>query len=380
RFLLLLGFLITFSASGNAQTQIAQDYSNILEIPNVKTIQASTSHLYVLSELEGMAVFRVYGDSLQWLYTSSGMQRRGDTMDADIRFAYLYGDSKRLTVLEPTSVLGVYSSTLLPEKPLGVARLQNYLFVAMGSAGLGQLSLETPETVDSDAQIVGNDVIIRAGVLDVISSIVSNQLFVVTDDQKLHSFSVGDEGLEHIATLNLSENIHRLFIDGESIWGSTASGEIFTISANGVGRNLGNIDEPVSSIAFWNGILFTRGESGRLWVSQNNRTLSTWKNETLSGNFITKSKDAVWISVFDKLSSIITLDQTSNPPNAILSNDFSIKPIESITLTFPKPLLLGLELEGSYPTDDVTFTYRSGVNNATINKQGFFWQPTMNQV
>ncbi|MCG8374611.1 MAG: cadherin repeat domain-containing protein, partial [Balneolales bacterium] len=145
RFLLLFGLLAAFSSSGNAQTQIAQNYSNIFDIPNIKTIQASTSHLYVLSELEGMAVFRVYEDSLQWLYTSSGMQRRGDTMDADIRFAYLYGDSKRLTVLEPTSVLGVYSSTLLPEQPLGVARLQNYLFIAMGSAGLGQLSLETPE-------------------------------------------------------------------------------------------------------------------------------------------------------------------------------------------------------------------------------------------
>ena len=51
----------------SAQTQIVQDYSQILEIPNIKAMQASTSHLYVLSELEGMAVFRAYGDSLQWL-------------------------------------------------------------------------------------------------------------------------------------------------------------------------------------------------------------------------------------------------------------------------------------------------------------------------
>lgn len=125
------------------QNQIIQDYGRVLNIPNVKTMEASSSHLYVLSETEGMAVFRAYEDSLQWLYTSSGMQRRGNVIDTDIRFAYLYGDSRRLTVLEPTSVLGVYSSTLLPSRPLGVARLQNDLYVALGSEGLGKLSLAT---------------------------------------------------------------------------------------------------------------------------------------------------------------------------------------------------------------------------------------------
>ena len=100
--------------------QWAQDLS-MFEISNVKAIEASTAHLYVLSEDEGMAVFRIKSDSLQWLYTSSGMQRRGNYLDSDIRFGYLYGDNRRLTVLEPTSVLGVFSSTYLPTIPLGVA-------------------------------------------------------------------------------------------------------------------------------------------------------------------------------------------------------------------------------------------------------------------
>ena len=100
--------------------QWAQDLSNMFEISNVKAIEASTAHLYVLSEDEGMAVFRIKSDSLQWLYTSSGMQRRGNYLDTDIRFGYLYGDNRRVTVLEPTSVLGVFSSTYLPLFPLGL--------------------------------------------------------------------------------------------------------------------------------------------------------------------------------------------------------------------------------------------------------------------
>ena len=78
--------------------------------------------IYVLSEQEGLAVFRVSEKDTQWLYTNSGMQHRGNTIETDIRFAYLFGNGNRLTVIEPTSVLGVYSSTYLPSEPRGVAR------------------------------------------------------------------------------------------------------------------------------------------------------------------------------------------------------------------------------------------------------------------
>ena len=84
-FLLLIGLL----APQSIFSQWSQDFSNMIEISNVKAMEASSSHLYVLSELEGMAVFRIHSDSLQWLYTSSGMQRRGDLLESDIRFGYL---------------------------------------------------------------------------------------------------------------------------------------------------------------------------------------------------------------------------------------------------------------------------------------------------
>jgi len=126
------------------------EFISEMNIPNVRTISASVSHLYVLSESEGLAVFRIQPEKKsQWLYTNDGMQKRGTVIESDIRFAYLYGSGNRLTVLEPTSVLGVYSSTFLDREPLGVARIRNYVYLAMVGQGLGVLDLSNPESFDT---------------------------------------------------------------------------------------------------------------------------------------------------------------------------------------------------------------------------------------
>lgn len=373
---------IFFNGIGFAQNQVVQDYSKVLDIPNVRTIEASSSHLYVLSETEGMAVFRAYEDSLQWLYTSSGMQRRGHSIDSDIRFAYLYGDTKRLTVLEPTSVLGVYSSTLLPTKPLGVARLQNDLFIALANEGLGKLSLETPETVDTDAEIIANDVIGRADVLDVASSIISNQLFVLTNDSRIHVFSIEDGVFQQESTVSLRTQIQSLFLDEGLIWGATSAGDIFQVNANGLGKNLGNVEDQVVDIVSWRNHVFARVESGSVWISSNEQNFQSWKEDSAAGNHITKSSYTIWMSTYSKLSPLkvgLAPEQTSLN-SAQFPAQLKIRPVNNIILTYPKPLLLALEFEDNYPVSDVELNYRSNVRNASIRKQGLLWQPNVNQV
>ena len=374
--------LITlFCWTPTSAQQVIQNYSKLIEISNIKAIEASSSHLYVLSELEGMAVFRAYGDSLQWLYTTSGMQRRGNIIESDIRFTYLYGNTRRLTVLEPTSVLGVYSSTMLPEIPQGVARLKNSLFIALGAEGLGMLSLDTPETVDSDPELVANDVIGRADVLDVASSVISNQLFVLSSDEQLHAFKLGDEGLEHVSSLNLGKSITHLFIDGDHLWGSTEYGELFKINSNGLGSKLAQFNEVLTEVIFWKDLTFVRGKSGKLWQGDESGHFAPWKSETLAGNFISKSESDVWLASFDKIFPLVKKESDTPLSQSATPASFSIQPISDRTLTYPNPLILALELEDDYSTNDVEFTYQSAsVSNAVIKKQGFFWQPTVNQV
>ena len=382
----LLSFLaITFligQGSTLAQNNIIQDYSQLLSIPDIITIESSSTHLYVLSDTDGMAVFRAYSDSLQWLYTSAGMQRRGNVIDADIRFAYLYGNSKRLTVLEPTSVLGVYSSTLLPSIPLGIARLQNDLYIALGNQGLGKLSLESPESVDTDAEIIAHEVIERANVLDVASSTISNQLFVLTNDSKIHVFTMNDNRFEYESSVTLRTQIHHIFLDEGLIWGSTFAGDIFEVNANGLGKNLGNIKEPVVDLVSWKNHVLARSKSGLVWKSTNEGDFQLWKDDAPARNNITKSSSTLWMSAYNKINPLKSTNTTTENVQTEIPNEGPLKlyPIGNIILTYPTPLLMAIEFENNNSSSDIEISYRSSIKNASIRKQGFYWQPNVNQI
>ncbi|SMO91318.1 Ig domain-containing protein [Gracilimonas mengyeensis] len=375
-------FLLTIlfmSLPAKAQMSLAHDYRQLMEVPDIVAMEASPTHLYVLSEKDGLAVFRTYQDSLQWLYTSSGMQRRGITIRADVRFAYLYGNSRRLTVLEPTSALGVYSSTILPTTPLATARIDNNLYVAMGTAGLGQLSLESPETVDSEVKPVMRDVIGEASVLDLRSYPAGNQLFVITNAPELFVFSQNNSGnLQLENRVALQRPLQNLFIDGNDIWGSNQRGDIFEVVSSGIGKRLGSLSSPVENIVLWNDHLFARSRSGKVEVITPNDNLKSWKNDTNAGNYLAKSIDHLWIAENNKISEITLLSE-STATKAVASGAFSLKDIPNQVVAYPNPLVLSLKMEGGTPSNEVEFSYRSNVDNAKIRKQGFYWQPSVTQ-
>jgi hypothetical protein len=377
--ILMLIFLAFFTFHLQAQEEsLVQDYSQLMNIPEIKAMEASPTHLYVLSEEVGMAVFRIKPNELQWLYTSSGMQRRGDQLSADVRFAYLNGDSRRLTILEPTSVLGVYSATLLPSKPLSSVRLQNKLYVALGKNGLGSLSLDTPESVDSEITPI-EEVGTNVEVIDLAVSQSTNQLFVLTENSKLDLFTSQDNKLTFNKSLNITQRLTDLFIDNEKLWGATDDGDVFEITANGLGSKVGSVNEQVQSIKYWKSYTFIRTLSGKIWYSKDRGNLVLWKTDTKAGNYIAKSGDNLWIAENDKLTKIaissVSTSVQSNP-----TGPFAIKPIPNQILTYPNSLLLGFEIENGHSASDVKFSLRSRTSNATIKKQGFYWQPSPNQI
>jgi hypothetical protein len=376
-------FILIFTFSAKAQEKVIQDFSKVMEIPGIVAMESSPTHLYVLSETEGMVVFRVYPDSLQWLYTSSGMQRRGHKIMADIRFAYLFGDTNRLTVLEPTSALGVYSSTLLPQKPLATSRIGNTLFIALGQNGLGRISLETPETVDSEVEMVAGDQISGSNVIDVRSTALSKQLFVLTDAPSLLVFEYEDQTLELNQNIRLNTDLINIFADNENVWGANDRGEGFVIRSTGIGQRLGTVNEPIESIYKWEERVFVRTQSGKVWVSGTNlNSLNPWKTDGAAKNLIAKNKERLWIAENDKISEIKIADvsNSTNAANTSQSSEFKIKAISNMIVTYPAPLLLPLEMVGNRSAQGVEFSYRSNVKNAMIRKQGLFWQPSVNQV
>jgi hypothetical protein len=55
---------------------------------------------------------------------------------------------------------------------------------------------------------------------------------------------------------------------------------------------------------------------------------------------------------------------------------FSIEPIETITLPFPKPLILPVNIRGySGNISDVTLSVESALNNIQVRGSSLFWQP-----
>lgn len=383
-FILSLSMLLTvpnvlFSQSSGAW---AQDFRNMMEIDDILTIESSPAHLYVLSEQEGLVVFRANSDTLQWLYSSTGMERRGTRLQTDVRFAYLYDDSRRLTVVEPTSVLGVYTSTSLPEQPLSVQRLGNRIYIAMGDYGLGSLSLESPEAVDTEPEILFEELIDDHRIIDLVSDHAS-RLYVLTDRHHLFLFDRVDaeENIEHNRTVELDSPATKVFLTNNELIGADGNGRIFLIDSGGRTDEIADVQEPVTKIGTWNDNIVVRTEGGRLWIGEFGSQPQLWKEDPAADNFFAVVNGNLWVSNFNQISTIVPAStDASDGAYSDANQKPEINPIDDVTIPFPRPVIIPLEFSGNQDLNDVEFSYRSNVRNAGIRGQSFYWQPTSSQI
>ncbi len=368
---LVLLLLLTLTSSTFAQVELSQDFSQLMEIPEITTMSASESHLYVMSDLEGLAVFRLTPEKVQWLYTSAGMQQRGTKILTDVRFAYLFGDSNRLTILEPTNVLGVYSATMLPSTPRSVARLKNDLYIALGDLGLGMLSLKSPESVDSVVVYPFKEELGDESILDVKASQTGQQLFVLSDQKKLYVFAASDAGLRLNRTVELRSSITQLFSTTKQLYGVNSSGDVFEIRTRGLGLKITTIDEPISDVLDWNGTLFIRAKSGRTWYYNN--LLFPYKQDILNRNFITSNSQTLWIAENNKISTVLIPDSVSTDEE--ITTDLVIQEIPDRVLTYPNQLIQPFIINKSQPITEVEFSVRSDLSNYKVRGQSLYWRP-----
>ncbi|CAN5304475.1 hypothetical protein BH23BAC3_BH23BAC3_09320 [soil metagenome] len=362
----------------DAFSQWNHDISNELEIPDILDVESSLSHLYVLSESEGLVVFRTYEDSLQWLYASRGMQRRGNQLHADIRFAYLFGNGRRLTVIEPTSVLGVYSSTVLPETPVSVRRFGNNLYVVLQNGKLVTVSLVTPQSVDTEPVAADPDRLKNRTVNDLATD-ENRVLYVLSDNSiiDIYRYSSSEEELIHDDEVELSDSVNKIFFTGSELIGSNNSGDIFLIDSNGNTRHQNNVESQVTKLGFWNNEIVVRNENNKLWIGEPGGEITKWKENERAGNHFTINKNRLFVSESNSLFPVIrTADTDRRAATGREADRFAIKQIETVTIPFPKPLLLSLEIEG-YAGDvsNITFSVESSINNIRVRGNSLFWQP-----
>lgn len=356
-----------------------------MEIPSVIAMDSSPAHLYALSDREGMVVFRTRQDSLQWLYSSTGMEQRGYNVTSDIRFAYLFGDNRRLTVLEPTSVLGVYSSTLLPSNPLDAKRVGQNLYVALGDKGLGKLSLRTPASVDSTVEFVERSNLSSERIIDLEAS--DSQLFALSQEQKLYRFNSKEEDIVLDRELELTTPLRHIFLIQNTLYGSDADGTIYEIDGTGNLSALGSVGEEVTKIESWNNWLIIRGISNRLWTSYQNRNPELWKEDREAGNYFTVTDGTLWLCEYDQISRIIPSTALASTPRsaansqASFTGSLSLQDIPNQTIPHSKPLLLPVRFDETIPASAVQLTYQSpGIDNAEVRGLSFYWQPGSDDV
>lgn len=376
----LITLFLTLTVNTEAQNRV-QDFRQMMEIPSITTIEASPTHFYVLSESEGLVVFRAYADSLTWLYSSTGMQRRGNRIEADVRFAYLYGNGRRLTVIEPTSVLGVYSSTVLPEQPMAAQRVANKLYLAFGNTGLGKISLSTPETVDTDPEIIFSDQLGNRPV-NSLASDHATTLYVLTGNNVINVFQLAstDGDLQHSRTVQLDRDTHRLFLSGNELFGTDNRGQVFVIDSNGATRIRATVGEPVQKLQQMNDEIAIRTQSGALWIGTPGGDIRVWKDNAAAGNHFAVVHNRLWVAEFNQLSPIVTQAGVSTNRQPSASGRLQLKPIPDMIIPFPRPVLIPFEFESGHSPADVEITYTSNITNARIRGQSFYWQPTATQV
>ncbi len=378
---------VTFLLASSALSQqLVKDFNHLMEIPGLITIDATPTHFYALSENDGLIVFRVTANGLEWLYSSEGMQRRGNRLQADIRFAYLMGDDNRLTVIEPTSVLGVYSSTTLPFQPNRVARVGDTLFITGSANGLFSLNLNTPESVDSEPERVLNDILGDADAIGVRAF--SSQLLVLTDNSEVFQISLSGDEPELVRTYSISLDAQNLFIANDVPKVSDRSGRTVELTAAGNIRPVFTIGSSIDRLLYVDNTYIIRTVDGNVWVRHRNQMPELVADNPENGNHIAVTRNRLWISDHGMLSPASYLSSaqdngdeiSTEEPQGTFSGQLRLKPIPNQIIPFPRPVLASVELEGNVPNDGVSFQIRSSAEGATIKNQGFYWQPNSRNV
>ena len=384
-FLILFVLLLSEPESAHAQTEqvLVRDLTTLMEIPGLQSVTASETHLYALSSEDGLIVFRVHADSLQWLYSSQGMQRRGNQLSADVRFAYLTGSNSRLTIVDPTSVLGVYSSTTLPAAPVSMARVGDFLFMGLETPGLFRLSLATPEAVDESPEQLAMQQTGRNRVSAVRAF--ENTLLVLTANNSLHQFRVQEDGaLQHQHSFRFSPALSNLFVaDGRPVL-TGAEGSVYSLSPDGELNTLFRIDGAVDDLQFWQGRYLIRSRTGQLWQAREGGQAQLIRRDTEPGNHMAQTKSQLWLTEFNQLGRM-TLEERPvveirQSPRTDRNGTLRLSPIPDQVTHFPRPVLLPLTFEQAVEPADVRFQLQTSAAGASIRDQGFFWQPASRDV
>jgi hypothetical protein len=374
--LTIWALLAVYGTAVQAQT-LPERKRVLLEIPALTAIAASELHFYALSVTDGLVVFRIHQDSLAFLYKSEGMQRRGTNLLADARFAYILKENM-VSVVEPTSMLGVFSSTKLPGQVRTVVRSGMSLFAAIQGFGIGALSLSSPDAFDSAPR---NIYPLPAGVevFDLLKQ--GNSLLALTSEPSVMWLStVNDSTVSMERKYTLDRNLTGLIVLDQSLAGFDASGNLYQIAQTGKTTPRYSFKEPVDRAAISENLSVLRTRSGSLWVLNSDGTTQPFRTSGAAGNFIAAARGQLWMAENNTISEYSTglTNRTQIAGNPAVR--VTLKPIPASVVSYPRPYLGVAELETG-DIQQVRFFARSATaTGIEMRGNGLYWQPASRDV
>lgn len=348
---------------------------SVMRIPSVQAMSGSYTHLYVLSSTEGLAIFRASGDSLVWLYNSDALLRRGDQLRSDARFAYLFGNDSRLAVIDPTVSQGLYSAAVLQAMPRGVARVGSRLFVAMGNAGIGSLSLADPAAMEDSYEPVSA----RFGPGELAIDIVShgNRIFVLGSTGTVYPFVVTADRVTQEAPVSTGFNVKRIFNSGESMLLTSDIGNALEWNRTDFPIEIATIGDAVTDAYHTGASWIVRTEDSRLWKVDTTaeNSVSILRDNASAGNLVTVNKGIVWISEFGRISALTGVSASVATGGVETpSNRIKIAAVGDRNIPFPQPLLVSFMLEeGS--DQGLSWYVRHTSGAVPVRGNALMWQP-----
>lgn len=370
-------FLVSILLQTASYAQFVKDNSYVLEFPDIVDIAATPLHFYVLSEEDGLIVFRNKGDSLIWMYNTEGMSQRGRSIKADARFAYLIDDNNRISVVEPSSILGVFSSNKMDVRVQDVARLEDHLFVAALGRGIQSLSL----TSSGRFAELPKSVFKPSGTFEEISMLHSDgiQLFALSTKPALYLFEAQDDSLVLNQIINLKEPLNCFFLDETTIYGVTKNGDFGAVRADGSVGRLFKVDPAVNRILKVEQDFWFRSPNGKIFVAPEGKSIITFR-ETNSGNLMTASKNHLWVSEFNRLQKIIQEPLSDSVSSSTLPKSLLLKPVENRIVSYPHPLIMAFATEEMWPPDQIQFYVRHPISEIDVAGKTMYWQPQASQI
>ncbi len=368
----ILALLLAAFTSASAQS--------VLRVPGVQAITGSNTHVYVLSSSEGLSVFRASADSLIWLYNSDALLRKGTDLRSDARFAYLFGNDRRLTVIDPTVSQALYSAAVLESEPLGLARVGSRIFMAMGDRGVASMSLADPASMESSYEIVPVKFGPGETAIDIASY--SNRIYVLGSTGTIYPFTVSGGSVTQEAPVPTGFNARRIFESNGNILLTTDIGVAIEWDRTMFPTEVATIGSSVTHAYHAGSGWVVRTADARLWRVETapDKAVTILRDNPSAGNYVTFNKGNVWISEFGRISTMQDIAMTDSVAAEVTpSRQIRIAPVNDRNIPFPQPLLVSFTLEeGS--EQGLSWYARHSSGSLPVRGNALMWQPTNSDI